>query len=198
MHSAPQCRLVRPVGDVEEIPHLIKKYVLSALHTDVLAQDHHPVGIATLARLILDLRHVLAHQLLILKLLLHHDLFLVTNTLGAGFRQNLILGQSFQPLPGAGRKPFSQGHQLRMGIEAQNKPRPLLVPPVQLGCVCKVGVAAHRDPTGYRTHQPNRPINPADTLAVAGNVARPVLTRYNTSRVLAKLTISGASPQIPL
>ena len=167
-------RLVRPIGDVKEIPHFFKEFLFCALHTDVLAQDHHPVGIPTFARPIFHFRHVLAHQFVILKFLLYHDLFLVADPFGPRFSQDLILGQSFQPLPGAGRKPLGQGHQLRMGIEAQNKPRPLLVPPVQLRGVRKVGVATHRDPARDLAHQPNGPINPGHALTVAGDVARPV------------------------
>jgi hypothetical protein len=58
----------------------------------------------------------------------------------------LLYAQPVQPLPGAGRKRFCQGDELRMEIEAQNKPRPLLAPPIQLCGVGEIGVAAHRDP----------------------------------------------------
>ena len=129
------------------------------------------MGIPTFAWLILDLRHVLAQQLLILKLLLHHNLFFVTNAPGPWLSQNLILGQPFQPLPGAGRKRIGQGHQLRIRIEPQNKPHALLVPAVQLGGMGEVGVAPHRDPVLYLAYQPNRPINLGYALAVAGSVA---------------------------
>src|SRR5687767_3094071 len=63
------------VRDVEEVTHVIKQPLLALRDGDLFPHDHHPVALRAAGRPVLELRHLLGDQPLVLVTLLTYYLF---------------------------------------------------------------------------------------------------------------------------
>ena len=149
--------------------------MLASLHRDVLAHDHHPVGLRARRRLVRKLGDRFRLEPQVLKLALDDrrrlDVGAVRPRLGLYLRPRPV----HQPLPRRGGQGVRLPDQIRVRVIPEDEPHALGGPAIQVPRLAEIRIAAKRDPLELHlaTQRP-RLIEPLGRALRQRSIAAPI------------------------
>ena len=161
------------VGDVEEVPDLIKQPVLPLFDREVLPNHNHAIGFLTVSGTIVKLGDLLALQADVLEFSLLDYLFFDVFRTAPFFALDLITRRPLERFPLSLRQGIGHPDQVRLGVITKDKTNPL-VPAIEVSRQREIRVAPKPDLRKHRRHQIDCPVHPLGRSVGRGTVARPI------------------------